>query len=357
LAEPLLGGGPIPPFAQHASGAPRSKGLGALEDFCGWFEWKVEESDWEDLDWCEYLARRLKKMRWALYAVHDPASWERLKKLPSVSKLLKQLFRLAGTTTVFGPDPLEMRFKQHRLLREDSTILLSCMGQFAPAAFRPILLKRVSSVLMDPVRLGNRAVAAVDAAGRQLTFVVDPELEGAIWGVLSQVRTWQSPRLHLRAMAAWARIAWRREDFVGDFASSNPEGPWLLFSTVERQLEHLTLQVVKERSIADARRGYFLFPFQTYCEVLLALMRLRGTDNGAGLDAGSPRLNALARTVRRLDGMLTLRGCPLDHSRLKLRVNKPAHLYRVSDLAWLLSSMLTGTEELGHVHIEASDDD
>ena len=61
--------------------------------------------------------------------------------------------------------------------------------------------------------------------------------------------------------------------------------------------------------------------------------------------------------MRRLDGMLTLRGCPLDGSRLKLRVDKPAHLHRVSDLAWLLSSMLTGTEELGHVHIEASDDD
>ena len=356
-SEPLPGGSPIPPFAQHASGAPRSKGLSALEDFCGWFEWKVDESDWDDLDWCEYLARRLKKMRWALYAVHDSASWERLKKQPSVLKLLQQLSRLAGTTTAFGPDPLGMRSKEHRSLREEATILLSCLGQFAPARFRSILGKMVSSVLSNPEQLGNRAVAAVDAAGRQLTVVADPELEAAIWGVLSQVRTWQSPRLHLRAMSAWARIAWRREDFVGAFASANPVGPQHLLSTLERQLDHLTLQVAKELSIAEARRGYFLFPFQTYCEVLLALLRLRGTDHGAGLDAGSPRLNALARTVRRLDGMLTLRGCPLDGSRLKLRVNKPAHLHRVSDLAWLLSSILTGTDELGHVHIEASDDD
>ena len=275
-SEPLPGGGPIPPFAQHASGAPRSKGLSALEDFCGWFEWKVDESDWDDLEWCDYLARRLKKMRWALYAVHDSASWERLKTRPSVLKLLQQLFRLAGTTTAFGADPLEMRFKEHRLLREEATILLSCLGQFAPAGFRAILGNRIRSVLSHPERLGNRAVAAVDAAGRQLTVAADPELEAVIWGALSRVRTWQSPRLHLRAMSAWARIAWRREEFVGAFASANPEGPQHLFSTVERQLDHLTLQVAKERSIAEARRGYFLFPFQTYCEVLLALLRLRG---------------------------------------------------------------------------------
>lgn len=354
---PVSGGGPVPPFANHAAGAPRAKGLSALEDFCGWFEWKVDELDWDDLESCDYLARRLKKMRWALYAVHDSASWARLLKQHAVLEFVKQLIRLAGASTAYGSDPLQMRFREHRAVREEATILLSCMGQFAPDGFRTVLAQRIEAVLRDPERLGNRAVAAVDAAGRQLTVATDSHLEATIWAALSKVRPWQSPRLHLRAMSAWARVAWRREDFVTCFAAENPDGQLLLLGTVERQLDHLATQVAKKRSIADERRGYFLFPYQTCCEVLLALLRLRATDHGAALEAGSARLNALARIIRRLDGMLTLRGCPLDGSRLKLRVDKPTHLYRVSDLAWLLSSMLTGTQELGHVHIEASDDD
>jgi hypothetical protein len=55
--------------------------------------------------------------------------------------------------------------------------------------------------------------------------------------------------------------------------------------------------------------------------------------------------------------MLARRGIPFESKRLKLRVTKPASLRRVSDLAWLASSMLTGTEHLARVHIEATDDD
>ena len=352
-----VGAGPVPPFANHRAGAPKSKGVAALEDFAGWFSWKAGETDWEDLEACDYLARRLKGMRWAFYAVPDATDWSRLLKRGTTVELVRELLTLSGLSSALGPDPMQLRYREHRTLHEEALILLSCMGPSAPEGFREELARRARKVLQDPERMGNRAVAPVDAAGRQLAAIADADLEEVLWQVLDQVRPWQSPRLHLRAMAAWGRVAWRREEFVFGFALAHPDAPLRLLSTAARQLGHLTQQVAKTRSIADERRGYFLFPYQTCCEVLLALLRLRQADDCHGLEVGQPRLDALARTVRRLDGMLTLRGCPADGSRLKLSVDKPAHLHRVSDLAWLLSSMLTGTEDLGHVHIEATDDD
>lgn len=348
------GPGPRPPLASQAENPRRLEGIRAIPEFCAWlirFSNGLDPQSGED---CAYFAKRIRKIRWAFSAVRDAQAWAKLFAQPRVVEALKRLYALGG---VSGPSDLEMHIREHRTLRSEALVLLATMGQFAPSAFRRFLASEITGVMSDPQRLGNRAIAAVDASGRQLAVVGDPELEDVLSRVLIRVKPWQSRALYLRAMSAWARVAWRRQGFVEEFAAAHPTAPQRMLSTVEQQFERLAVQVGRQDRIADNKRGYFLSPYRTSCEVTLALLRLRETDQGAGLEAGSARLNALARTVRRLDGMLTLRGCPLNGAGLKLSLDKPPHLHRVSDLAWLLSSMLTGTEDLGHVHIETTDDD
>ncbi len=351
------GPGPIPPFATRAADASWRKGGAAIVEQSLWFRRVSRRLDLDNTEHSEFLIKQMKRLRWALYAVHSDEAWAFLRQNAMVEEYVEALCELAGMARGDGSWELEMRFREHRMIREEAQILLACAGKFAPEGFSSFLSNRLNRSLQDPRRFGNQTVAAADATGRVLALDADKRLEDALWRVLDRVRPWHSPRLHLRALSAWARIAWRREQFVATFAAKHPEASLHLLACAERILQNL-ISMLEETSRTDQRGdGFYLFPFGVCCELSLALLRLRATDHGTGLEAGQPRLDALARTIRRLDGMLTRRRIPFESKRLKLQVDKPATHRRISDLAWLLSSMLTGTEHLARVHIEATDDD
>lgn len=95
--------------------------------------------------------------------------------------------------------------------------------------------------------------------------------------------------------------------------------------------------------------------FTALCETMLALLRLRRIPGIAHrLRSISPRLDQLARSVRRADRRFASARVPV-RSVLSFQMEKPSELWRMSDLAYALSCYLTADSGSNLIHIAQDD--
>lgn len=345
------GPGPIPAFPNPARSKPD---VGALRRKAGQMCDDLWNLDSLTTDSAERLASALKRARRDLLALGaDDEAWARAVRFPEVSGLHEVLRELGDPGDRHrGPSS-----REHHEIRDRALVALACLGPTCTPDLVAPLVDAIGAAVEHPLARARRPIALVEAAGYLLASGHDEALEAAIWRVAGgELHAWRAPSFHLRGVAAWTRVAWRREDFIFDFCDRHPNAPPHLFEIAERMLARLTWRVSGEPKIDPRHHGVYLHPYQTTCELLLALLRLRGKASGTGLEAGRPRVDALARTVRGLDGLLARRGCEPRSVLLRLDVDKPKALRRMSDLGWLVSTTLAGTTDLGHVHLSASED-
>lgn len=345
--------GPVPPFPSIPPRGDAGRAAAELLRLAQAFPDHLAAMDWRDRDEVDTAAKRLRRYRRSFEAAGTPEAWAVLGQKQWMSPLLDCLLGLVGV----GPAPPGMRgsASSHARLRHEAVILLACLGESAPDVFVAILTSGIKEAVKNPRRFETRGKADIDGIGRLLARCQEPELVAALWSVVQRVRRWEAFSFRLRGLAAWARAAWRREDFVAEGCAAHPGAAEQLLDEMHRGLQRLSYSVAGLEEIDPDRHGIFLFPYQTYCEIVLALLRLRGTSLQEGLEVGRPRLEAIARTIRRLDGMLVRLDCRPKSHLLHLSVEKPHALHRVSDLAWVVSSALTGADDLTLVRIEASD--
>jgi len=141
---------------------------------------------------------------------------------------------------------------------------------------------------------------------------------------------------------------WRHPDLLLSLAEMGPEQVLFLAHTARRTLSNLLNRVpgaVEQRWDRRKLGNFYGLPYRDACELLLALLRLRGDPSLSFLRGGEPLAEQLARYVRLLDGMFARAGVNVPWTRnFPLPVPQPPELARVSGNAWILNVLLTGNE-------------
>lgn len=107
-------------------------------------------------------------------------------------------------------------------------------------------------------------------------------------------------------------------------------------------------------------KGYE-YLFRDYCEILLAVLRLRGEERFPGfLHTGTPFTANLAKHIRRIDAELYVQN--LANHKAKSRViftlkDKPEALKNMSNIAYVLNKYLTGDEGTNLIQVSGIEED
>jgi hypothetical protein len=317
----------------------------------------ADEFDVEEL--IASTTRRLRFLtRWMVdcgrLAEDDPAAVE-FQQYVAQTALVKHLLTVVGIEGAWqGPS---QRVGQYVLpdLRAAALVFLCSLGQQLPGV--------VFTWLRDSIATDEKAATAHASVAEAIgtLYRVDPSGHwiDALWNnVITAIEPFENPRLHGEAMGVLARQAWRAPNFVLEFAERTPNFVPIAVRLIERGMRAIAskaAQALDKESDVELLGGH-VRGFQNLCELTLALLRLRGTEFGAGLAPGSPRMARLAKTVRMTDSLIVRAG-KAPRTSLRLGVAKSEDLHRVSDLAYATNSFLLGAEGLNLIRIDAGDDE
>ena len=180
-----------------------------------------------------------------------------------------------------------------------------------------------------------------------------------LWkNVILRIEPYENPQLYGGSIYEIARTAWILPDFLEDFASRNPDFVQKSLHVIERGIRNVVskaAQAIDPDSETEIYGGH-VRGFQSCCELVLALLRLRDTQLGVPLAAGSPRMSRLAKSIRRADCLLTRADKKVRPS-LDFGLAKPESLARVSDLAYAANYYLLGDVTMNLARIDSVADD
>lgn len=165
--------------------------------------------------------------------------------------------------------------------------------------------------------------------------------------IVERIEPYDNPRLYGESIYEVAHTVWVLPGFLEDFAERNSRFVQTSLLAIERGVRNVVskaAQAIDPNSEITISRGY-VRRFQSCCELVLALVRLRDTQLGAPLSFGSPRMSQLAKSIRRADCLLTQAGMEVRTS-LDFELDKPNQLAQVSDLAYATNYYLLGHETM-----------
>jgi len=124
---------------------------------------------------------------------------------------------------------------------------------------------------------------------------------------------------------------------------------------VSHHLAHLLTRVPAEIRPEETKQVgiFYSAAFTASCEVLLALLRLRGHPAAACLRAGSSAAGYLAKAIRQLDSRFSRAKLDLPWTR-NVELSPPPDLASMSPVAYALNVYLAGTKDLNYVSIADS---
>ena len=165
--------------------------------------------------------------------------------------------------------------------------------------------------------------------------------------VVERIEPYENPQLYGASIYEIARTAWVLPHFLEDFTNRNPDFVQKSLYGIEcgvRNVVSKTAQAIDPNSDTEIYEGH-VRGFESHCQLVLALLRLRDTQLGASLAAGSPRVSLLAKSIRRADSLLT-RADKKVRTSLDFGLAKPESLARVSDLAYAANYYLLGHHQI-----------
>ena len=175
-----------------------------------------------------------------------------------------------------------------------------------------------------------------------------------LWkNVIKRIEPYENPQLYGESIYEIARTAWILPDFLENFAKCNPDFVQKSLHVIERGVRNV---VSKAAQAFDTNSEIEIFEghirgFQSYCSLVLALLRLPNTRQVAG----PARMSLLAKSIRRADCLLTRAGKRV-HTSLDFELDKPEALAQVSDLAYAANYYLLGDATMNLARNSAADD-
>ena len=178
--------------------------------------------------------------------------------------------------------------------------------------------------------------------------------------VLTAIEPYENPQLYGEAVRAIGRAVWRVDGFLFDFAHRHsdfvPRAVHIVESSVRSTLRRAALAIDSDSDVELF--GGHVRGFQASCELMLGLLALRGTTAGEMLAVGSPRMLRIAKAIRRADSLIVKAGKEVKSALgFEVPLAEKKGLERVSDLAFVLNSYLTGAAALSMIRIESFADD
>ena len=194
-----------------------------------------------------------------------------------------------------------------------------------------------------------------NAAGILLRIEPNKHWLDLLWEkVIKRIEPYENPPLYGESIYEIARTAWILPDFLENFAKRNPDFVQKSLHVIERGVQNVVSKVAQA---LDTNSGIEIFEghirgFQSYCSLVLALLRLPNTRQVA-----SPaRMSLLAKSIRRADCLLT-RAEKEVRTSLYFGLNKPEALAQVSDLAYAANYYLLGGATMNLARIDSVSDD
>ena len=172
--------------------------------------------------------------------------------------------------------------------------------------------------------------------------------------VIKCIEPCDNPQLYGASIYEIARSARVLPDFLEEFANRNPDFVQKSLHVIERGVRDIVskaAQALDPDSEVEIFRGH-VKGFQSYCELVLALLRLPNTRQ----IAGTTRMSLLAKNIRRADCLLKYSGKEVRTS-LYFDLKKPQSLARVSNLAYYANHYLLGDVTMNLARISSADDD
>ena len=168
--------------------------------------------------------------------------------------------------------------------------------------------------------------------------------------IVERIEPYDNPKLYGESIRQIALTAQILPNFLEEFAKRNSRFVQTSLLAIERGVRNVVskaAQAIDPDSEITISGGH-VRRFQSCCELVLALLRLRNTQLGALLSSSSPRMSQLAKSIRRADCLLTHAGKNVRTS-LNFGLNKPKQLACVSDLAHAANYYLLGHETMNLV--------
>ena len=284
--------------------------------------------------------------------------------VPDASEFLKALFRLelikwignfAGLGTNLLPIWFDTRGKSMKKLSDDALATLCGLGRHTPPTVIEFVFRKVSSAKkfqdLDPNHIFCLRSLLQGRFDNRITAHMVRVLDTA------QDAYFLNGSAYNKALGSFAYWIWADEDFIFELAAAHETSISLLLDAVERDLNSLAYRVARNAG-AEVKSHLYTYPFQYACEILLGLLRLRGTEWGLPFNVKNARIGALAKKVRRIDCLFSKAGwTPMLKSRIRFNTQKPQNLENMSDLAYVLNCYLTGEDGTNFIHLVEIDTD
>ena len=321
----------------------------ALDGIVRQLERLLSNSDWNPERTAVNLRKRLTSLRYRILGSVNLVRQYSLDAKPPApdSELQEKLIRIARYEGA-QEFPSAITETEFRWLQEHARVFLCVLGSRVPDPIRDWIREHLSSrdCIVDAPSTVADAVGSLQRADPSHYWI------DALWEkVVLGIHPWENPRLYGRSIVAMAETAWEASDFIEAFADRNPG----FIDTVLRESRKGVQNIASKAAQAcepDSQTkisGDHARTFQAWCELILALLRLRGSPLDGSLTAGSPAMIRLAKTIRRADCLLTRAGREVRTS-LNPEASKPETLARVSDLAFTVNYHLVGSEDLNLIH-------
>lgn len=298
------------------------------------------------------LSRQLRWLRFQLLdlaSVGDPRAFV---EAATGTDFTQMLTDLAG-----GADPAGLDDRTTHRLREEALVFL-CAVDASESSWAAETVRRT---VEDYDQLLTARRWLPDAIATLHRRSPDGGWMDELWErVLTAIAPYENPQMYGAAVRAIGRAVWRVDGFLlgfterhGDFV---PRAVHIVENSVRSTLRRAA-QAVDSKSDVEIFGGH-VQGFQASCELMLGLLALRGTTSGEMLAVGSPRMLRIAKAIRRADSLIAKAGKEV-RSALELQVPlaEKKGLERVSDLAFVVNSYLTGAAGLTMIRIESFADD
>ena len=321
----------------------------SLDEISRQLERLLSSSDWNPERTAVNLRKQLTSLRYRILDSVDLVRQYSLDTEPPApdSELQEKLIRIAGYEGV-REFPSAITETEFRWLQEHARVFLCVLGNRVPDPIRDWIREHLSS--RD--RIVDAPSTVADAVGSLQRADPSHDWIDTLWKkVVLGIHPWENPRLYGRSIVAMAETAWEASDFIEAFADRNPGFIDTVLRESRKGVQNIASKAAQACEPDSQTRisGDHARTFQAWCELILALLRLRGSPLGGSLTAGSPAMIRLAKTIRRADCLLTRVGREVRTS-LNPEASKPETLARVSDLAFTVNYHLVGSEDLNLIH-------
>ncbi len=232
-------------------------------------------------------------------------------------------------------------------IKKEAILFLCALGEQAPETITKSIRTKLKSgePHLIPEHYAN-------AAGILHRAKPDERWLDLLWKkVVTRIEPYENPQLHGASIREIAHTAWVLPDFLEDFAKRNPNPDFMQKSLgiIERGVRNVVSKAAQamEKDSETEIYGGHVRGFESYCELVLALLRLRDTP----LVANPSRMSQLAKSIRRADCLLTHAGKKVRTS-LDFELDQPEELDSVSSLAYAASYYLAGHKTTNLVRID-----